>query len=197
MYLVTPTQPFVGLFGDGVASTESAVSDAAIPVKPSTWLIAKASRAAVVVMLLLGVPVYLLTFDAERPWVTKIEAVVARVIVNQSYTSTVAAVNQFRATTHTCVAPTYDGCAQGAATTAVQQLAPTVTLLKNNSFVPADATRDFRNYERYFTALDDELQRVQSSSSAATQYDIIHGQIPKTYANFQRAYRLVKADLTN
>ena len=198
-YLLTPTQPFTGLLGDGVAATTQAGLGAVEGTARSTrWLITKASKAVVIVMLLLGVPVYLLSFYAERPLITKFQTTLARdVIIDPAYTTTVAAVHRFQAEVSTCAAPTYDGCAARAATKALQRLAPTSRSLQNNGLIPAHALADARTFERYFTDLEDELVTVQTSLSATVQRDVIQERVPTTLTNFVSAYRLVQADLTN
>jgi hypothetical protein len=63
-YLLTPTQPFRGLVGDGDASVAMSTpntSDSALPATsslPTTWLIAKNARTVLVIIIVVGLVLY-------------------------------------------------------------------------------------------------------------------------------------------
>jgi hypothetical protein len=130
--LVTPTQPFGGLFGDGSDSQTApptarttpppvgplgfgplgsltsddeslpAVETAAPPVLPTWWVARKAARAIVIMSLVLAVPVCVGVLVAERPLFTKLQDTFARAIATSTYTTTVNAMNSFENSVSRC-----------------------------------------------------------------------------------------------
>jgi hypothetical protein len=222
--LVTPTQPFRGLFGDGVTSstypvttpppaapltygstsTSVSVPTQAVPSDsasssplPTQWLISKAARAIVIIILLLGVPVYVGVAFAERPLITKIQDVVARTLVTSSYDTTVNAMDNFENSVRSCSAAAYVGCAARAATTASRQLTTAATTLSNTGFFPPDARGQASLFLGNLDQLESEVTAVQFSSSATTSMSVVKNEIPQTLSNFESSYLTLKADLAD
>lgn len=206
--LITPTQPFRGIFGDGAAATVLAVSPTSTLVTPSgvpaesfsarapdqlptRWFVSKVTRVVLVVILLIGAPIYVLNFFIERPLLTRIQSAISRTIVNNSYHTTVDAVVLFEASVARCHASTYTGCTARAATFARMQMAPALATMSDNAFVPPDALSRMLIYESDFDSLERELKVVQLSTSAAAQHDVIKDELPNTFSNFGLAYRRV------
>lgn len=223
--LVTPTQPFRGLFGDGttdsvvpattapppgppltLGSPSTTVSEPAPVVSsgsaaasslPTYWFVSKVARAFVVVILLLGVPVYIGVAFAERPFLTKIQDVVARTLVTSSYNTTVEAMDSFENSVQNCSPAGYVGCAARAATTASRQLTVASTTLSNTGFFPSDARGEVNLFLDDLNQLKSEVTTVQFSNSAAISLSVVKNSIPRTLSDFESAYETLKADLAN
>ena len=210
--LITPTQPFRGIFGDGAAAklpAASVTSDSAtasgdsadsINVRatealPTRWFVAKITRVVLVVILLIGAPIYALNFFIERPLLTRFQSEISRTIVTSSYHTTVDAIVQFEASVARCHAPTYSGCTARAATLARLQMAPSLATMSYNALVPPDALSRMLVYESAFDSLERELKAVQLSTSASAQRAIIKEDVPNTFSNFGAAYQRVIATL--
>jgi Domain of unknown function (DUF4389) len=226
--LVSPTQPWHALFGDGLATAESTSSavptppaaptsftfgssiplppevtgtstppsdTSSAPTVPTRWFVTKAAKGVVVLMLVLGVPVYVTWFVSERSLVVKFQDVISRTIAASSYTTTVNAMTNFQSAVQTCPTSTYVGCAAKAATTANEQLTIAFNQVRNTGFFPADAQTDATNFDSYLNTLLVELTTVQTSSSAATSMSEVNVQIPNTYNCFKMSYEQLKEKL--
>jgi Domain of unknown function (DUF4389)/zinc-ribbon domain len=215
--LVSPTQPFRGLFGDGTASsstpaavtappgpplafgsaTSAVLPDAAAPSSlPTRWFVSKMARAVVVIILLLGVPVYIGVAVAERPLLTKFQDVIARAFVTSTYNKTVSAMNEFQNSVRQCSASEYVGCAARAATTASQQLTTASASLADTSVVPSDARGQANRLLIFLDVLRDDISVVQFSNSTATSMNVVKNEIPPTLANFKKSYAILKSELS-
>lgn len=213
--LVTPTQPFRGLFGDGTTSTpvastppptsppafgsttsgDSTPAVAAASPMPTLWFVAKASKAIVIIILVLGVPVYVGVAFAERPLITKIKDVVARALVTRSYNTTVSAIDSFDSSVRVCSTSAYVGCAARAATTANQSLTGASAILADTSLIPSDARVQDNTFVRYFDELRVEVTDVQFSNSATASMNVVIKEIPPTFSHLKSSYRTLKAAL--
>ena len=201
--LLTPTQPFRGIFGDGPARLTPAVtpSDAPIGIDATVgggdheqrlatrWFVTKATRVVLVVILVVGAPIYALNFYFERPLLNRFQAVVARVIVTSSHTTTVNAITQFEASVARCSPVGYSGCVARAATSARDQLASAVATMSDNALVPNNDLSRLRAYQGDFHSLERELTTVQFSTSATTQRAVITHQLPVTFDDFRASYQ--------
>lgn len=207
--VLTPTQPFRGIFGDGAASLMSPTESATLPVVgvsptgddsverlPTRWFVAKSTRVVLVVILVLGAVIYALNFYVERPLVTRLQAFVARIIVTSSYDTTVDALVRFEVAVARCSPARYNGCVARAATTARDQLAPALATMSESALVPPDALARMRRYESAFTSIERELSIVQNTASVERQRTVIRAQLPTTYANFGADYRRLLDVLT-
>jgi len=221
--LVTPTQPFRGLFGDGIADSTTPVGSASPPAAPLTagspsspvseaglavssdsvtppalpthWFVSKVSRAVVIIILLLGVPVYIGVAFAERPFITKIQNVVARTLVTSSYNTTINTMDNFENSVQNCSTAEYVGCAARAATTASRQLTIATTTLSNTGFFPPDARGQVNLFLGNLDQLESEVTAVQFSNSATTSMSVVKNEIPQTLSDFESSYLTLKADL--
>ena len=164
---------------------------------PTYWFVSKVARAFVVVILLLGVPVYIGVAFAERPFLTKIQDVVARTLVTSSYNTTVEAMDSFENSVQNCSPAGYVGCAARAATTASRQLTVASTTLSNTGFFPSDARGEVNLFLDDLNQLKSEVTTVQFSNSAAISLSVVKNSIPRTLSDFESAYETLKADLAN
>ena len=218
--LVTPTQPFRGLFGDGistsstgsVATTEPAVPTASIASTtslaadalvapsdtggpsslPTRWMVSKVARSVVVIILIVGVPVYVGVAFAERPLITKVQDVIARTLVASSYTTTNNAMVNFENSVGRCSTSAYVGCAARAATTASEKLTPASTTLADTAIFPPDARRRANLLLDDLDELENEVSAVQFSDSVTTSMNVVKEQVPPTFARFQSDYQKLK-----
>jgi hypothetical protein len=219
--LLTPTQPFRGLFGDGVdspasvplapveASTASPPSFAAQgPVSveattasagaiPTRWIVSKAARVFVIIALVLGVPVYAGVAQAERPFITKVQDVFARTIATASYSTTINAMNNFQRSVQNCAASTYVGCAAKAATTASAQLNSASAGIENTSLFPSNARGLANVFQANLAELESEVTEVQFSTSATTSMNVVENEIPQTEQLFINSYERLKSALSS
>jgi hypothetical protein len=195
--LVTPTQPFRSSFGDGAAGATDEATTVEGATLPTRWYVKQAAKVTLVVMLVIGGPLYALNFFIERPLLTRFQTYITRDIVSSSYDTTVNATAQFETSVARCTAAsTYTGCAQRAATTAVNQLAPVTTAIASNAFAPPDAVQAMTTYRIDFEALKLELSVIQNSTSASTQRSEV-AQIPASLDAFHSAYVELWAILHN
>jgi hypothetical protein len=221
--LVSPTQPFRGLFGDGVVSSSttaatappetplSVVSTSSLAVDPAPatiagpaassplptrWFVSKMARAVVIVSLLLGVPVYIGVAFAERPLITKIQNAVARAFLTPSHTTTVNAMAAFENSVRNCSASAYVGCAARAATTASSQLSLALAPVTNMNLFPPDARYDATQYVYFLRQLQADVIDVQFSTSATLSMKEVN-EIPKVLSNFERSYNTLSAELSH
>jgi hypothetical protein len=119
----------------------------------------------------------------------RLEAVVARIVVTSSHTTTVDAITQFEASVARCSPATYSGCVARAATSARDQLAPALATMSDTALVPSDDLARLRVYQSDFASLERELTTVQFSTSATAQRAVITHELPMTYANFGQSYQ--------
>jgi hypothetical protein len=223
--LVSPTQPFRGLFGDATASASASASllttpsstaalsissttspttdpvpavpsDVTVaPALPTRWIVSKVARAVVIIILLLGVPVYIGVALAERPLITKFQDLFARTLATSSYTTTVNAVVTFENSVQNCSASAYVGCAARAATAASPRLTTASTTLGDSSIFPSDARGDANLFLANLNQLESEVTAVQFSTSATTSMNVVKNEIPLTFSNFKKSYATLKAEL--
>jgi hypothetical protein len=217
--LLTPTQPFRGLFGDGFGpstvtplanvtpTNESTLSSRLdgtslpapalrdTPELPTRWIVTKSVRMIVIIMLVLGVPVYIGVAVAERPLITKIQDAVARTVASASYTTTINAMSTFESSVQRCTTSGYVGCAAKAATTASPQLNTASSSLADTAIFPSKT----RGLENDFAADLDELQSevkaVQFSTQFSTSMNVVDNEIPQTLNNFIISYKRLKSAL--
>jgi hypothetical protein len=218
--LVTPTQPFRGLFGDGI-STSSTVAVASAPPPPSSfgsstpstdlaatvpgapsvstlptrWFVSRSARAIVIIILLLGVPVYVGVAFAERPFITKFQDLIARTFVTTSYNQTISAMDSFENSVRNCSAATFVGCAARAATTASSQLTTASATLTDKDLFPSDARNEADIFIEYLAVLRDDVTAVQFSNSATASMNVVKSEIPPALSNFEKSYAKLKAEL--
>jgi hypothetical protein len=224
--LLTPTQPFRGLFGDGVDSVASVPLAPVVPTAtplsfgaqgptssevttpsagdvsrplalPTHWIVTKAARAIVVVALVLGVPVYIGVAQAERPFITKVQDVFARTIATASYSTTINAMSNFQGSVQSCSASTYVGCAARAATTASSQLNSAAAGIQNTTLFPSNARGLANLFQANLDELESEVKAVQFSTSATTSMNVVENEIPQTEQMFINSYKRLKSALSN
>ena len=205
--LLTPTQPFRGLFGDGVVpsmvtvrdGTDSTLTPAAVPTSaqplPTRWLVEKATKVALIVAVVLGVLVYAVSAQIERPFVTRVEARVARSLLVSSHSTADNAIATFVRTVQGCPTGDFQGCAASAATRAHRQLDGIVSSTFIDDLVPPGSRGEADLYGAALAALAAEMVSVQTLPTAQSQMAIIDDQLPTTLADFNADYQVLDGEL--
>jgi Domain of unknown function (DUF4389) len=214
--LLTPTQPFRGLYGDGSAPTTdltsqsleavgaspSGAATASTPSRPTTWLVTRATKVALTMILVLGVPVYAASALADRPLINRVENALARSIVTSTYNDTVNAMSEFSRATSICnasLSASSTSCDGNAAVTASAALSQASSSLANatftNTLVPTSDLDALLVYEGFLSRLQDELSAVATASSVQLQKNVIRNEMPSTLLSFATAYRTLDAKL--
>jgi len=210
--LLTPTQPFRGLFGEGVdvpLITSSALpqggissslptgagnAGAEVPVLPTRWLVERSSKVALVIAIVLGVLIYAGTTQVERPFIQRVETRVAHSLLNSSHSDAVAAVASFEAAVRACPTSEFQGCVERAATRAHDRLGGIASSAFIYALVPPSARGDERRYAAAQSALSEEVDDLQTLPAAQAQAEI-SDQLPPTLAQLNDAYNVLKRDL--
>ncbi len=214
--LLTPTQPFRGLYGDGAApatelanpsleaegASSAGGSSTSSPPRPTTWLVTRATKVALTLVLVLGVPVYAASALAERPLVKRVENALARSIVTSTYNDTVNAMSEFSRATSICnasLSAASTSCDANAAVTASTALSNATSSLANatftNTLVPTSDLDALLVYEGFLNRLQDELSSIETASSVQLQRNVIRSEMPSTLLSFATAYRSLEAKL--
>jgi Domain of unknown function (DUF4389) len=221
--LLTPTQPFRGFLGDGVAPRSTTGGDSITATSPSVvapplsavtgvaerspaatspslvthWLVSRSARVFMALMVIAGVPLYILTPSFENPLIVRMQDFISRSVVTTSYTVTLNAMSRFETSTATCRGAYTLECQQRAATLASPRVSDqSALLLSNNFFVPTSALGAVKRYESALNSLENELVTVQTSNSLSVQAHVLKVEIPVTLAQVNRDYLVVKGLLT-
>lgn len=213
--LLTPTQPFRGLFGDAalpaetngesppaVAVSATEVTSGSAPTRPTSWPVTRATKVVLVLIFVMGAPVYAASALAERPLITSVEKALARTIVTSSYNEAVSAMNQFSRAASVCshsLSASSTLCDARAAVTANAALNSASSSLANatftNTLIPGTDLDALLVFEGYFSRLEDELTAVESASTVQTQRDVIRHEMPSTLSNLTSAYQTLQTKL--
>ncbi len=211
--LLTPTQPFRGLFGDGVVTSSTAptapdvpsatppslvapgVAPGATPSLPTYWFVERVTKTVLVIAIVLGVLTYALTLQVERPFLTRVEARVARSVLNSSHLTAVDALATFDRAVKDCSVAEFQGCASAAATRAHERLDQIVSSAFIYALVPPSARSEELLYASALEALDNEMASIQTSPSAQSQQEVISVELPTTLANLNHDYEVFERGL--
>lgn len=158
-WLLTPTQPFGGLFGDAVAPSPP-------PAPPTSWAPTRAAKVLLVVALVLSVPLYVLYADADRPLT---EGLVDRVVVSLSHHEALSIIASFHLSANQCGATGHTVCVSTAASAALGQLGPLDAITDHDVVSDARDAAALRSYRAAFRALESTLTAIEDDTSAAAQ----------------------------
>ena len=219
--LLTPTQPFRGFLGDdeeqktpvAEASPASspltsldggavgAPSSSATPLTQAPlatrWLVTKAAKVVMVLVLVIGLPTYFLTSFVDNPVLSRLKVTISRTLITTSHDVTLATMSQFEVSVKACVANNSQRCISNAASRANSLLNAQSSLLSGNTFVPRPALNQAVRYELALDNLESELLVVQTSQSLQAQTYVINNEIPKALSRCNGDYRALKARLAN
>jgi len=222
--LLTPTQPFRGFLGDGDETSLTSPVNASVttpsssePPSPSTvdapvvdgsstqssssvlatrWPVVKSAKVLVVLVMVVGAPLYYLSFSADNPLLHRLQTFIARTEVATSYSVTAQAMNHFESSVHACGVTFTLQCQQRAATRAYPLVSNQSSVLHtDNVYVPTGALSSVRKYEVALDQLKYELFRVQQASSLVSQTQVVSAEIPVTFARVTADYLIANARL--
>jgi hypothetical protein len=200
--LLTPTQPFLGIFGDGVEPLPDPaggafVQPAATSATPTHWLMAKSAKTVVIVMLVIGAPIFLWQAHNNGHLFSQIKTTIARALVTSSYNSTVNAVDQFESTVKSCTGQEELTCVANAAKVAAPTLAEQLTRVTKMSFYPASAIPQVDAYEQALGLLETEMLSIRPAATVTAQASIVNTELPQTFTRFSGDYQALYDQLTN
>ncbi len=205
--LLTPTQPFRGLFGDsdgasGATGTTlgepGAAASVAAPSRQSAalvtrWLVGRPAKVLVVVCLLVGAPSYVVLSNADSRWA---RTLVARPLVSHTHSAVLADVRTFLTAVSGCASIDRRRCTASAAASADARLREESDLLAGNALIPSDALTSARRYEGALSRLDDVVRRIEDAASASAQQRAIAFDLPSARSRFNTDYKKLEALLT-
>jgi len=224
MSLLTPTQPFRGFFGDeDVAPETSTVAVAASPsvadsglsagaqtfgpvgvpgssndggtTLPTHWVVTKAAKVVMVLVLVVGVPSYFLTFSVNNPLLSRFKTEISRTLITASHNVTETAVSQFVRSAQSCPTSNQRECIAKAASKAYPLLSGQSSLLSSNIFVPHDALGLATRYELALAGLQGDMLAVQTSQTSQEQLNVIDNELPQALSRFDADYLVLEAKL--
>jgi hypothetical protein len=209
-YMLSPTQPFAGLFGDGeeknaaptnasvvAASAVPSLSNNAAPLGalPVRWFVARATKVVVVLIIVVSIPMYVVARWAEAPEINQLESLFAGPLVTVTYNESANAVAQMQAQARACTAANNLTCVSRAASTAYPLLTAQSSLLANNSFIPTNALARAKKYEHALDNLESVVFEIQNPPSLSSQKKALDTALPSALATFSHEYRSLERRL--
>jgi hypothetical protein len=217
-FLLSPTQPFRGLFGDGdekisapttsssvdglTTSSSSSLSSSAFletvasqVAPPTSWFVAKATKVVMVLIFVVSVPMYVVVGWAETPGVNQFKSLIARPLVTVTYNASVDAVAQMQTRAQACTSTNNLACVSRAAATAYPLLAAQSSVLANNSFIPTNALAQAKKYEFALDNLEGIVFSIQNPRSLSSQKAALGTRLVPALTTFTRDYRALERQL--
>lgn len=186
LMLLTPTQPFKGLFGDTPSSAP------APGTKATSWFISQSAKTLVIVAIVLSVPVYVIYSDADRRLV---EVAAGRVIVALSHREVASTMTTFQSSATACGSDD-SSCVSSAASSALSQLRSLSSITNHDVFTSGSATPALKAYNAAIGRLETVLTDIEDQSSAATQRSEVHDELAAAVTNFNVRYRQLESRLS-
>ena len=224
--LLTPTQPFRGLFGDGeeqaspASSAAAAVSPsftsqlAATPTNPlmfpgvstvgapvekvplpTRWVVAKAAKNSVVIVIVLGALFYFFSNLITQPLLLRVETAFARSTINSSHADIVKAMHQFAVDSQSCPTTGSVSCLAAAAEVAHVQIARQDSTLFVSTFVPQQYRSLALSYEAAINVLAIEMAQLRDSNSITFDRSLVNNELPRAIAQVNRSYERLHLQL--
>jgi hypothetical protein len=175
LFLVTPLQPFSGMFGDGVVDAASAHDDGATPTAGPWWIV-EGARRLIVLTLVIGVIGSALYFSFVPPTFTKSsnESTLFQAVGN-SYDASLTELNIVIETFSTCtqascVAAAVEGTGDThlyQATLALEKLAP----------YPSGVTSALKEYTTDLIDIQNDINAVAKAPTIAQQKEIASSKV--------------------
>ena len=198
MFLVTPLQPFSGIFGDGVVVTASVADGQEVADATTTddqaehrgsstesegsWRIVEGARRLIVVTLVIGLigSALYFTFGPIRSTSTNNDSTLFRAVGN-SYNGSVTELNVVLRTFSTCTVPScITSAIEGAGDTHLYQA--TLALEKQAPY-PTGVSSDVNKYIAYLIDIQKDVNAVAKSTTLAQQKEIVAGKIELDLGN--------------
>jgi hypothetical protein len=223
--LLTPTQPFRGIFGDkevptSIVATNSSVgspstfapqapqpgssvdlqsSSSLAPVTtaplPTRWIEVKAAKVVLILVLVISVAMYVLTFSIDNSTLSKFKEAVSRSLFVASHSTAITAMSQFEETANSCPTSASHGCISHAAARAYLVLNQQSSLLDGNFFVPTDALSQARRYESALRDLEREMLAVENPDSVPSPANVVNNELPATLAQLNSYFQVLRVRL--
>lgn len=220
MSLLTPTQPFRGFFGDedfapatsavpggpslaGAGATLDFASGAPAPstdayaTLPTHWMVSKAAKVVMVLVLVVGVPSYFLAFSVNNPLLSRFKTEISRALVTASHNVTDTAVSQFVQSAESCPTSNQRECIAKAASKAYPVLSGQSSLLSGNIFVPHDALSLATRYEVSLDNLQADILAVETAQTSQEQLSVIDKVLPQALSRFDADYLVLEERLAS
>jgi hypothetical protein len=197
LFLVTPLQPFSGIFGDGVVVTASVadgrVADATTTddqaehrgtstASEGSWRIVAGARRLIVVTLVIGLigSALYFTFGPIRSASTNNDSALFQAVGN-SYNASVTELNVVLGTFSTCTVPSCIASAiEGAGDTHLYQ---TTLALEKQAPYPTGVSSNLNKYIVYLIDIQKDINAVAKSTTIAQQKEIVAGKIELDLGN--------------
>jgi len=186
--LLTPTQPFEGFFGEGVESVPAPDIDPGVAL-PTRWFIAKSAKVAMIVMIIIGVPLFAWQSSHNAHLLSRVRATISLDLVNSTYSASVLAINQFESTVNTCTGANELSCVSNAAGVAYPELERQSSLLSTTSFFPSGSQTLGRLYESALAQVERDLLVVEGANSVAAQASVVNTQLAAAITTFNGDYQ--------
>ncbi len=191
--LLTPTQPFEGFFGDGVeleapARPEPTTADGSGATLPTRWIVAKSAKIAMVVMLIIGIPLFAWQSTHNARLFSRIQSTIALDLVNSTYDASVVAINQFESSFASCAGPTKGNCDSDAANAAYVSLERQSALLSAGSIFPSGSRTNERHYQSALASIERALVVIEDANTVAAQTGVVEGPLATAMTAFNSDY---------
>jgi hypothetical protein len=209
--MMTPTQPFKGLFGDGRDVVTPSVASTSAPTPKNTgelksaltnsWFVVQGTRVVLVLILVLSIPAYILPISVlstgfdSFPFVNYWKTVFSRALISNIQQNVSDDMNQFLINAESCTTVHYMRCVANVAQQTDSQLTTQTALLGNNVIFPSTALNQAVRYETTIDTLKSDLAQLENSTSYEFDQVILFNSIPKAQSNSEIAYLALNAQL--
>ncbi len=175
VFLLTPTQPFSGFFGDHAVATTAPVTDgieapvAVAPKMSSRLILSTSARVLFILSLVLGGVVGV----AYQRTLLNFNKLIVLPVVNGTQTRVVNDLTVFKSTVTTCVAQSSVPCVDGAANSARSSISGEVAALNVVSGLASRERVQFNNYIAGLNKIDADMVSLTLSTDLTQQESFI------------------------
>lgn len=170
----------------GVSSI--AAPTAKVPL-PTRWVVTKAAKNAVVIVIIIGALSSYFSNVFANPLATRIETSITRSVVNSSHANVVRAMHQFTVARHSCLTSGSVSCLSNAAAVAHDQIAGQFSTTSIAPFMPQKYRSLALTYQYAINVLEAQLVQIRNGGSLTIDRRIIDNELPTTMAEVNAAYQ--------
>ena len=156
---------------------------------------AKAAKVVLILILVISVGMYVLTFSIDNSTLSKFKEAVSRSLFVASHGTAITAIRQFEVTANSCPTSASHGCISHAAARAYLVLSEQSSLLDGNLFVPTDALSQARRYESALRDLGREMLAVENPDSVPSPANVVNNEVPATLAQLNSYFQVLRVRL--